>query len=96
MRTLPTEEAFQKYPNVYGMPLLFPPNRIRDGRFAFRSRTYIFPINEPARNHHIHGLLSVMPFQTAEIRKDRVRLVYREGAQAPYLGFPHIFTVMLK
>ncbi|MBO7743244.1 aldose 1-epimerase [Paenibacillus sp. MWE-103] len=40
----------------YGTPVLSPPNRIRDGRFAFRGRDYRLPLNEPP-DHHLHGEL---------------------------------------
>ena len=35
-------------PYLYGMPVLFPVNRISGGRFRFQGREYVFPINEPA------------------------------------------------
>ena len=70
LRTPLTEEAFQKYPNVYGMPLFRP--TVFETAVRLPVTDIRFPINEPARNHHILGLLSVMPFQTAEIRKERV------------------------
>lgn len=38
----------------YGTPLLFPPNRVRNGRFSFRGREYKLPLNEPP-DHHLHG-----------------------------------------
>lgn len=96
LRTPPTEEIYEKNPNVYGMPLLFPPNRIRDGQYTFQGRRYRFPINEPARNHHIHGLLSVTPFDVETETADVARLVYRADAAHPYLDFPHAFTVALE
>lgn len=44
-------------PYLYGMPVLFPVNRISGGRFEFEGREYIFPINEPNTGCHIHGTL---------------------------------------
>ena len=76
-------------PNVYGLPLLFPPNRIRDGHFSFGGRSYDFPINEPARHHHIHGLLSTTPFSC----EGGAAFTFRADAEHPYLSFPHAFTV---
>ena len=76
-------------PNVYGLPLLFPPNRIRDGHFSFGGRSYDFPINEPARHHHIHGLLSTTPFSC----EGGAAFTFRADADHPYLSFPHAFTV---
>ncbi|MFC4598098.1 aldose 1-epimerase [Cohnella hongkongensis] len=40
----------------YGVPILFPPNRVKNGAFAFKGRTYRLPINEPP-DHHLHGEL---------------------------------------
>lgn len=50
-------ESFKNRPQVYGLPLLFPPNRIEDGKFKVGDREYQFPINEPARNNYIHGFI---------------------------------------
>jgi aldose 1-epimerase len=50
---------FKKDPSVafrYGIPILFPPNRIKNGTFTFRGRTYRLPLNEP--ENHLHGEIS--------------------------------------
>lgn len=39
---------------MYGTPILFPPNRVQDGRIDFRGREYRLPLNEPP-NRHLHG-----------------------------------------
>ena len=75
--------------NVFGLPLLFPPNRVRDGRFLFHGREYRFPINEPERNNHIHGFLHRTPFAWA----GEGTFVYSADADHPYLSFPYPFTV---
>lgn len=85
----PADEAtLRANPNVFGLPLLCPPNRIRDGRFAFRGRSYQLPINEPARHHHIHGLLSVAPFTSLG---DGV--FSHAVAPRTYMGLPFSFSV---
>ena len=33
-------ETFRSRPQVFGLPILFPPNRIADGRYVFEGRTY--------------------------------------------------------
>ncbi|MBD0378667.1 aldose 1-epimerase [Paenibacillus sedimenti] len=38
----------------YGTPILFPPNRVKNGSFSFRGRAYKLPLNEPP-DHHLHG-----------------------------------------
>lgn len=42
---------------IMGMPILFFPNRIKNGTFCFDGREYHFPINSE-HNNHIHGLLN--------------------------------------
>ena len=39
------EETFFENVFLYGNPVLFPPNRIRGGKFSFRGREYCFPVN---------------------------------------------------
>lgn len=89
LRTPPSAEELRANPNVYGLPLLFPPNRIADGRYMFQGRLYELPINEPYENHHMHGLLSVAPFAPM----GDGAFIYRADEGAPYLTFPHAFTV---
>lgn len=88
-REPPDESTLRKNPNVYGLPLLFPPNRIRDGAFVFQGRRFALPINEPARHHHIHGALSTSPFRHA----GGGTFVYR-AEPGDYLGLPFAFTAM--
>lgn len=40
----------------YGTPILFPPNRVRNGTYTFNDRIYQLPINEPPQ-FHLHGEL---------------------------------------
>lgn len=81
-------------PNVFGIPLLFPPGRIASGRYTFDGRTYHFPINEPTRGNHIHGMLSGMPFSCAALGRDYAVLVLRVSEESPYLTFPHAFSIV--
>ena len=79
-------------PYLYGMPILFPVNRIENGRFTFEGREYVFPINEPRTGCHLHGELHQMPFEVVEENERRV--VCRFCAEnGEYLGFPHAFEV---
>ncbi|PHI49473.1 aldose epimerase [Bacillus halotolerans] len=57
LREPETTESFHDTPTLYGIPILFPPNRISDGTFTFRGRTYHFDINEKDKHHHLHGFL---------------------------------------
>ncbi len=97
LRTPESYAVLEKSPNVYGMPLLFPPNRIRGGVFVYSGRRYGFPINEPLRGNHLHGVLSSTAFdieyRAGDADSDAVELVYRATDDKPYMSFPHAFTV---
>ncbi|MBQ9263927.1 MAG: aldose 1-epimerase [Clostridia bacterium] len=90
LRTPKDASALADAPNVYGLPLLFPPNRMEDGTYVFEGRRYTFPINEPERHHHIHGMLSQTPFEAM----GEGAWMFRADGQHPYLQFPHPFTVI--
>lgn len=49
----------------YGTPLLFPPNRIRDGEWTYRGKTYRLPLNEPP-DYHLHGRIAAMEWKVVE------------------------------
>lgn len=72
-------------PCLYGVPLLLPANRTADGMFAFEEKTFRLPINEPALNNHIHGLLKDAPFRLVEC-SDRhvVTALENRGAYYPF------------
>ena len=85
----PDTESIDSYSFLYGMPILFPANRISDGCFRFEGRRYVFPINEPNTNCHVHGTLSKQPFEVVSVSADTVKCGFCED----YLGFPHKFRV---
>ncbi len=87
-------------PVPYGLPLLFPPNRIGDGTFTFAGQTYRFPVNEPALHNHLHGFFANVAWDvvesaaTADSARVVLRYVLREGD--PVFGvFPHRMTLEL-
>ena len=96
----PTEEEieiFRRRPQVYGLPILFPPNRIADGRFTFEGRLYRLPItNEKEHNFH-HGFLKSQPFQVSKAVEtdDEVMIECRyysnAGCDVIFKDFPHEF-----
>lgn len=85
----PNESGTLDNPYLYGMPLLYPVNRISGGSFSFEGRTYSFPINEPGTNCHLHGTLHESAFEVSESGPDFVRCVFGK----PYLDFPHNFSI---
>lgn len=88
-RTPESIEEFKISPVVYGLPILFPPNRICDGSFSFNGLKYEFPINEPNRNHHIHGILNSSSFS---YETDGI-FTFCATNDKPYMEFPHQFTI---
>lgn len=83
-------------PYLYGMPILFPVNRISEGRFTFEDREYIFPINEPATGCHLHGELHKTEFQLIEKSENRIACLYKADKENPYLMFPHEFEIKIE
>jgi aldose 1-epimerase len=80
-------------PYLYGMPILFPVNRIEGGCFDFEGRIYTFPINEPQTGCHLHGELHQTAFELLEKRKECIVCRYA-AKKGEYLGFPHAFEIV--
>ena len=92
LRTPPSENAFQtSNPYLFGIPILFPPNRISGGRFSFEGRTYAFPINEAEIGNFLHGTLHETPMQCVMRSEEQAVFEYRASRDQPYLTFPHAF-----
>lgn len=66
-RTPKNIEQLEDMPQTFGMPILFPPNRISDGKFTAEGRQYNFPINEVNNNNHIHGILMTQKFTVTKV-----------------------------
>ena len=83
-------------PFLYGTPLLFPPNRIKGGTFTYDGRAYALPINEEATGCFLHGTLHETPFEVIEQSKSTLLCRYKATEDAPYLTYPHEFTLDVK
>ena len=90
-------ETFKTRPQIFGLPLLFPPNRIEDGRYTFEGRTYQYPITiEKEQNYH-HGIIKGEPFVVSKAKEDdeevKIECRYYSNAanDAIYRDFPHEF-----
>lgn len=59
----------------YGVPILFPPNRIYGAQYTYKDRTYEFP-PKSGTPHYIHGELSHKPWFVAESGADEERGAY--------------------
>lgn len=87
----PDYEHFDN-PYLYGMPILFPVNRIEGGSFTFEGRQYSFPINEPNTNCHLHGIVHETPFEV--VKQTENEAIFRLNV-AERKGFPHNHTISL-
>jgi aldose 1-epimerase len=72
-------------PSGRGQLLLPWPNRIEDGSYEFDGRSYQVPLNEPARQNAIHGLVRWSHWSIAERAADRVAF---EHVLYPQPGYP--------
>jgi aldose 1-epimerase len=63
-------------------PLVPYSNRIRAGRFSFRGRSVIEPLNRPPERHAIHGHGWQARWQPTEVTAATARLEYRHPAGA--------------
>lgn len=95
LRELP-DTAKADNPVLYGMPILFPVNRIEDGKFTFEGREYIFPINDTATGCHLHGTLHSTEFEVVKQSESSVICRYAATSDKPYLSFPHEFKIELE
>ncbi|MFJ9384733.1 aldose 1-epimerase [Peribacillus sp. NPDC101481] len=66
LRTPVSLEEYKKAPILYGMPILFPPNRIEAGQFTYKGIVYRFPVNETEKFNHIHGFLHDKPWKVCK------------------------------
>lgn len=94
-------ETFLSRPQIFGLPLLFPPNRIEDGTYTFEGRVYRYPITIPAENNYHHGIIKSQPFTVTNTRVAsdyvEVELSHFSNAfnNAIYQDFPHEFVCRL-
>ena len=92
----PPEDGKLDNPYLYGMPVLFPVNRIENGSFEFEGRKYTFPINEPETNCHLHGELHKAAFELTDKTDRKIRCRYSATKSKPYLSFPHEFEIVME
>ena len=87
-------------PHVFGLPILFPPNRIADGRYTLRAAaTYQLSRSPSPKEHNYHhGILKSQPFAVSKAWRDRPRRCWSSAAtiRMPettpiFRDFPHEF-----
>lgn len=99
LRTPAADEVatFESRPQIFGLPILFPPNRIEDGRYEFGGRTYQYPITIEKEHNYHHGILKSQPFIVSKaLENDEEVLIecryYSNAANdAIFRDFPHEF-----
>lgn len=84
-------ETLRERPCLYGLPLIFPANRTDGGKFSFGGVSYELPVNEPAWNNHIHGLLKDAPFTV--LSEEPARLCTRLENNGAYYPFPFTLDI---
>ena len=95
-------ETFLSRPQIFGIPLLFPPNRIEDGTYTYAGKKYIFPITIPAQNNYHHGILKSQPFTVTHTRISAVCVEVEASYFSNrinrdiYVNFPHEFICTMK
>ncbi|WP_269432468.1 aldose 1-epimerase [Gordoniibacillus kamchatkensis] len=93
-------KAYRQMPLLYGIPVLFPPNRIENGRFVYNGREYQFERNEKNTGHHAHGMVYQRRWEllkgSAEAG-EAVIVTKFDSAQHPDViaQFPHRFRVRM-
>lgn len=94
-------EAFKADPGVYGIPVLFPPNRYDNGIFTFHDRTYTLPVNETDRGNHLHGFFHTAAWTVEDYGTTKtesyVSLKVTVTEDHPiYQYLPHRFSLKLR
>lgn len=90
-------EELKRFPEQFGIPVLFPPNRIADGRFLFDGRECRLPVNEIDTNNHLHGLVVGKPWNLLNADQNMAELQFTFSTCDPeYEGFPFSFTLRRK
>ena len=65
-----TAEDIKAFPEVFGLPTLYLPNRFADGRLKTSDAEYLLPINEPLFHNHIHGFMHKRAHSVDLVRAD--------------------------
>ena len=83
---------------TYASAFLYPfPSRVRHGIYHFEGQDYALPLNEPARNNAIHGLVHPQPFRVIrqETDPDQAVLVLQYDSADSISGYPFPFSLRI-
>ena len=95
-------ETFRSRPQVFGVPLLFPPNRIEDGTYTYAGKKYEYPISIPAQHNYHHGIIKSQPFKVTRTHISaeavEVEASYFSNCinRDIFVNFPHEFICTMK
>lgn len=92
-RTPENPQAYYERPQCYGVPPLFPPNRIAGGRFNYNGYNYQLPVNDKDGGNHIHGIVLGRKWNIADISDQSIDMYFEHTSCE---GFPHDFVLHLK
>lgn len=100
LRSPQTLEALKKQPEVYGFPVLIPPNNIVKGHFSWRGRDYYLPRNSRFGNH-IHGVVLNRQWKLRKYREENDSVCFEttytyDGENEMFEGFSHPFRADLR
>lgn len=93
-------EQFKQNPVIYGIPILYPPNRYEDGKFPWNGKEYVFPINEEKTGNHLHSYAHKIPWKVVDYGANadecfvKLALKVKEG-NVIYRFLPFQFTLTL-
>jgi aldose 1-epimerase len=95
-----TADEYLSAPFFYGVPILFPPNRIDRGKMSYAGQNYQFEINETEKENHLHGFLHDKPFQLISAEEEGGKAVVKTelvSSDFPEIidVFPHRFHIVM-
>ncbi|MDP9729507.1 aldose 1-epimerase [Alicyclobacillus tolerans] len=94
-------DDFRRTPYLYGIPVLFPPNRYDAGTFTYAGTHVQLPVNEAATGAHLHGVLydtawEVKDFGSTQVESYVVLSVKVDEAHPLFAKWPFCFTFELR
>ena len=97
LRTPPDDETYRAKPEIWGMPVLMPPNRICDGKFVYQQRLYQLPVNEPMPRHTcLHGIILHKAWDFKQTGSNSVEMRISYPGSAANEGWMHTFEAVLQ
>ncbi|MDA1674623.1 aldose 1-epimerase [Bacillus cereus group sp. TH152-1LC] len=96
LRTPQTKEEYTLRPMLYGIPVLFPPNRIEDATFVYHNQVYNLAMNRAKENNHIHGFVHDKEWDVVVEECTNHKLITRlDSRKHPEIlqQFPHEFIL---